>query len=67
MTRIPGCRFRTTRPGAEHTRISHTVTFLPNTLSCSPNFDGWNVPAANAVSVPLLAGFETHVGQACLP
>jgi hypothetical protein len=44
-----------------------TITFPPATLSCTSVFGGWGVPAANAVNVPLLAGFETHVGQACLP
>jgi hypothetical protein len=43
------------------------VTFQPSTLSCASNFGGWPAMGANAVLVPLLPGFETHVGQACAP
>jgi hypothetical protein len=44
-----------------------TIVYLPNTLPCSPSFGGWPAPGANSVLVPLLAGFETHVGQECDP
>ncbi len=41
------------------------VTIGPNTLSCNPNFGGWSAPDPNAVRVPIVAGFETHVGLGC--
>jgi hypothetical protein len=44
---------------------STTIVYLPQTLSCSSNFGGWPAQGVNAVLVPLLAGFETHVGQGC--
>ena len=44
-----------------------TITYLPDTLACTPDFGGWPAQGVNAVLVPLLAGFETHVGQGCVP
>jgi hypothetical protein len=43
------------------------VTFEPTTLTCTSNFGGWPSSGANSVLVPLLGGFETHVGQVCTP
>lgn len=43
-----------------------SITYNPPQLSCSPNFGGWSSMVVNTVRVPLLPGFETHVGQRCL-
>jgi hypothetical protein len=46
-----------------------TVTFSPAapgaTLSCTSNFGGWPSALPNSVRVPIVAGFDTHVGMAC--
>jgi hypothetical protein len=44
-----------------------TITYQPDTLACTPDFGGWPAQGVNEVLVPLLAGFETHVGQGCAP
>ena len=39
-----------------------------SSLACSvSDFGGWPASEANSLLVPLLGGFETHVGQVCSP
>jgi hypothetical protein len=56
---VGNARFANVSPGIVE------VTLGPSTLTCTANFGGWSAPDANAVRVPIVAGFETHVGLAC--
>jgi hypothetical protein len=42
------------------------VVIAPSTLTCTSIFGGWSAPDPNAVRVPVVAGFETHVGFGCM-
>ena len=41
------------------------VSFDPAGLTCSPAFGGWASTKPNTVRVPVVAGFETDIGQRC--
>jgi hypothetical protein len=52
-------RFANVAPGVVE------VVIAPSTLTCTAIFGGWSAPDPNAVRVPVVAGFETHVGFGC--
>jgi len=56
---VGNARFAGVAPGTVE------LTLGPSTLTCTPTFGGWSAPVANAARVPILAGFETHVGFSC--
>jgi hypothetical protein len=53
-------RFANVTPGIVEVQVG------PSKPTCLPNFGGWSAPDASAVRAPILAGFEAHLGFACL-
>ena len=66
---LPDVNLGATSPwGAAHfANVAPGEVDVKTDPACTPNFGGWRSTKIDSVRVPIVAGFETHVGFYCAP